>query len=62
MDRKFISSMTYFGIIVLILISGSYGRHIDHHNKVILDSDVVEFSYVSLNKTIDNVTVSLVIP
>ena len=55
--------MFKFDVLKLMLSLGNSQERkrmatISNHNEVILDSDIVEFSYVSLNKTIDNVTVS----
>ena len=60
MDNRTLSPIIYLGIVIFILISGSSGRYIEsnYHGKVLLVSDVVEFEYVSLNRTTDNITVS----
>ena len=60
MEKGLVSSMVYLGVIIFIFLSGSSVRDVEasYHNKVLLDSDVVEFVYVSLNRTIDTVTVS----
>ncbi len=58
MERKWITLLTISGLIIVTSFTIYQATKLNYHNEVILDSDIVEFSYVSLNKTIDNVTVS----
>lgn len=59
MDRKWMVLFVFvlsFGIFAILNVYPA--TMTEYSNKVILDSDIVEFAYVSLNRTIDNVTVS----